>query len=200
VVDQDSPYNTRFGVEGFPTLKIVSPDGAVLGEPKGREVEEIVQALTDARKTLAAFKADLKTADMNRPAVRAAFVPRYLAQGDLDSARNLVLAFDPNDPSPEHFTAVQALANFLLAVGKADQVPALLDPSERVFKTDDEIKAMKDLRAGLLVAALDKAYQAKDKDLCLKILDELCLKYPDYHDMAQHKDVIRRQLQESLEK
>jgi hypothetical protein len=169
-----------------------------VGEPPGREADEIVQAMTEARKARTSLEADLSKADMSRPAVRADFVERYLAQGNIEAARKLVDGFDQADPSPEHFRAFDAFAQALLASGKAFEVGPLVDRAEKVWTSDDEKKALRDLRAGLLVAALDKAYQAKDKALCLKILDEICDRYPDYHDMGKHRADLEKQLQESL--
>ena len=199
MVAQDSPYNARFSVEGYPCLKILSSDGFVVGEPQGRDVKDFVQACADGKKADADFKADLKKADMSKPEVRSDFVIRFLKRGDADSAQKLYDGFDAKDASSSRFDALMAVAHFLAASGKVDDVGKMLDAAEKQFKSDDQVKQMKDLRAELLVHQIEAAIQKKDKDTAFKLFDQLCDKYPDYQDMAKHKDEIKQKIQEMID-
>jgi hypothetical protein len=186
-VDQESPYNARFGVEGYPALKIVSADGWILGEPAGREVADFVAAAEKGEKDDAAFKA--------KPDVRAGFVERYLGRGDAPSAQKLFDGLDAKDPSDAHFGAVKAMAGHLVQAGEGDKASAILDAAEGVFKSDAQVHAMNDLRAQMMLAKINKAVQAKDKDLAFKLLDELCDKYPDFNDFGKRRDELKKRIE-----
>lgn len=198
VVDQDSPLIARFDVDGYPTLKILSADGSVLGEPEERTVSDMVQAAEKGKKADQDFQNELAKGDVTQPTVRSDLVCRYVERGDLDSARKLYQGFDPSAPAKPRFDAMKAIGTALAHSGKLDEASHFLDDAQKTFTQDDQLKDIRDLRAEVLMAAIGNAVDHKDRTRALTLLDVLCEKYPDYHGVGERKEEIKQKIEDQL--
>lgn len=126
-------FMSRYNVQGFPTLLVLSADGGVLAVDLDREPDAILAAVAEAGRTEAdfqAFKAAVgKSTD---PALRLGLAQLHLQRKEFGAAIPILKAVAEKDPAPHRWRklaeAQQGAGQHADALASLDRLVAL-DPS-----------------------------------------------------------------------
>jgi hypothetical protein len=156
-IDQGDPIMARLKSNGFPTLRILSPDGAVLGTPGGRDVDALADAAAKGKAAEDDFQAASAKADVSTPEARLDLIGKYLARGDGAHAKSLEAGFDPKDASEPRLKAVLGISQGLLEAGDLAASDKFLDERASLFSSDAQKAQLAEQRILATAAALVNA-------------------------------------------
>ncbi|MBI3726588.1 hypothetical protein HY251_21900 [bacterium] len=193
-VDQHDIHLKRYKNPVFPVLSILNADGSVVATPTiprrdlpvqdtdspdvERTVRNIETAVAVGKKADRDFEAAVAKLDLSKPEDREDLIKRHIARADADRALEVYRGFDEADASEARFRSLDRVGSYLVDMGSFLDADSVLAAGESVFSGAEQKTQLVQLRHKGCIEHFKQAYVAKDRKLCLQILDEISQKFP----------------------